>query len=831
VLPRRGSRTSAWLDSCQIIREINNWLTRRLLFNTRIGMAALLVIERYRAQFDFAVALNRTLFDKMDSQGLGYARDYMKFTDGNWMMQPGMKAAYPAEAFETNVTAQMLEFYLPTRQIRHRGDTLEGPVLTLQISSPLSDVIRVRVSHFEGGHIAKPQFNLFEQVTKPDIKLDAQVATLTSGNLTARVNTAHWNLEFLAADKIVTRSPERGTAYVKTDSLERFMFQRLSLEVGELVYGLGERFTAFVKNGQSVEIWNKDGGTGSDQSYKNLPFYLTNRGYGVFVNHPEQVDFEVATEKVSSVQFSVPGEVLEYFVIYGPTPKEVLEKYTALTGRPALPPAWSFGLWLSTSFTTNYDEATMTSFLDGMKDRDLPLSVFHFDCFWMRAFRWCDFEWDPSVFPDPKGMLERFRQRGLKICVWINPYIAQRSPLFDEGMANGFLLKRLDGSVWQWDMWQPGMAIVDFTNPAASAWYTGCLERLLDMGVDCFKTDFGERIPIDDVAWFDGSDPQKMHNYYPYLFNKAVFEKLRETKNEAVLFARSATVGCQQFPVHWGGDCDSSFVSMAESLRGGLSLGLSGFGFWSHDIGGFEGNPPVAVYKRWLAFGLLSSHSRLHGSTSYRVPWIFDDESVDVLRFFSKLKCRLMPYLFQKAIEARASGVPMMRAMLLEFPNDPTAQMLDQQYMLGDALLVAPVFSGDNTVTYFLPKGDWTNFFSERRVQGGHWITEEHGFQSLPLLVRPNTLLAFGAVDSRPDYDFGSDPTLTLYALENGASATAMIPTMKGEIDFSVTVKRDGQNLTITRTGTARPFSLRVAGLSLQVHIIQDTSTLELPNT
>ena len=441
--------------------------------------------------------------------------------------------------------------------------------------------------------------------------------------------------------------------YADVENEGPYVHEQLSLGVGETVYGLGERFTAFVKNGQVVETWNKDGGTGSDQAYKNVPFYLTNRGYGVFVNHPEDVSFEVASEKVSRVQFSVSGQALEYFVIYGPTPKEVLEKYTALTGRPALPPAWSFGLWLTTSFTTSYDEQTVTSFIQGMADRDLPLHVFHFDCFWMREFRWCDFEWDPRAFPDPPAMLRRLKERGLRICVWINPYIAQLSPLFAEGKEGGYLLKKPNGDVWQTDQWQAGMGIVDFTNPDACQWYGDKLRALLDMGVDCFKTDFGERIPTD-VAYFDGSDPRKMHNFYSYLYNKVVFNVLEEARGvgEAALFARSATAGGQQFPVHWGGDCYSSFESMAESLRGGLSLCLSGFGFWSHDIGGFEGTPPAEVYKRWIAFGLLSSHSRLHGSSSYRVPWQFDDEAVDVLRFFTKLKCRLMPYLFAQAVEA-----------------------------------------------------------------------------------------------------------------------------------------------------------------------------------
>ena len=292
---------------------------------------------------------------------------------------------------------------------------------------------------------------------------------------------------------------------------------------------------------------------------------------------------------------------------------------------------------MSTSFTTDYDEKTVTSFIDGMAERDIPLSVFHFDCYWMKAYNWCDFTWDPDVFPDPEGMLKRYHEKGLKLCAWINPYIAQASPLFDEGKENGYLIRKTDGSVWQTDMWQAGMGILDVTNPAAREWYCGKLKKILDQGIDCLKTDFGERIPVRDIVYFDHSDPLRMHNYYTFLYNQMVFNLLKREKGEgeAILFARSATAGGQQFPVHWGGDNSASYVSMAETLRAGLSMSHSGFGYWSHDISGFEQTAPADVYKRWAAFGLLSSHSRLHGSGSYRVPWLFDEESVDVVRAFT----------------------------------------------------------------------------------------------------------------------------------------------------------------------------------------------------
>lgn len=665
----------------------------------------------------------------------------MKFTDGNWMMRPGIKPHYAAEAYEVQDLGDALAIVAPCQSIRHRGDTLQGPVLTVRLSSPLPGVVRVRIDHFLGVQDKGPHFSLEAGSAPVTTEVTEERLSLTSGPLTVKIDRKSWRIDFLTDEKPLTSSLPRSTAMMETD-LGKFMVDQLSLGVGENVYGLGERFTAFVKNGQTVDIWNADGGTNSEQAYKNVPFYLTNRGYGVFVNSPDKVSFEVGTEKTTRVQFSVPGNSLEYFVIYGPTPKEVLEKYTALTGRPALPPQWSFGLWLSTSFTTNYDEATVNSFIDGMAERDIPLGVFHYDCFWMRGFHWTDFEWDPAVFPDPRGMLARLKAKGLKVCVWINPYIAQAASTFAEAAEKGYLLKRPNGDIWQWDLWQPGMAIVDFTNPAATAWFKQKIADLVDLGVDAIKTDFGERIPTD-VAYFDGSDPERMHNYYTELYNRAVFEALEEKrgKGEAVLFARSATVGGQKYPVHWGGDCWSTYEAMAESLRGGLSLCLSGFGFWSHDIGGFEGNPPPGLYKRWVAFGLLSSHSRLHGSGSYRVPWMVDEESVDVLRFFTKLKQRLMPYLWSKAVEAHRTGVPMMRAMTLEFPDDPGCDGLDRQYMLGDALLVAPVFS-DDVVDYYVPAGRWTNLLSGAIVEGPRWVRESHNFLSLPLLVREGTLLA-----------------------------------------------------------------------------------------
>ncbi|MCR8634802.1 alpha-xylosidase [Paenibacillus radicis (ex Xue et al. 2023)] len=740
----------------------------------------------------------------------------MKFTDGYWHIRQGVTLNYPVEIRNIRTKPDALTVLASCKKIVTRGDTLNTAILTVNYTSPMPDVICVELVHHNGKQQKGPEFQKNEaEAVEVQVVNGDEIASFTSGKLSVQLHKNEgWSTHFIYDGKRLTGSGYKSPGHVKMQDQSTYMREQLDLGVGEYIYGLGERFTPFVKNGQVVDLWNEDGGTCSEQAYKNIPFYISNFGYGVFVDHPERVSYEVASEQVSKVQFSVPGESLKYYIIGGASMKEVLQNYTKLTGKPALPPAWSFGLWLTTSFTTSYDETTVNSFIDGMIERELPLHVFHFDCFWMKEFQWCDFQWDQDVFPDPQGMLQRLKSKGLNICVWINSYIAQQSYLFDEGKANGYLVKTKEGDVWQWDRWQGGMGLVDFTNPAAVRWYKDKLKVLVEMGVDSFKTDFGERIPTD-VVYFDGSDPVKMHNYYTHLYNKAVFEVLEETKgkNEAMLFARSATAGGQQFPVHWGGDCSANYNSMAETLRGGLSLGLSGFGFWSHDIGGFENTATPDLYKRWTAFGLLSSHSRLHGSQSYRVPWLFDEEACDVLRYFTKLKSTLMPYLFSTSVEATQTGLPVMRAMVLEFMNDAACDQLDRQYMLGDSLLVAPIFNDQGTAKYYLPEGRWTNFLSGAVVEGGRWLLEKHDYFNLPLMVRPNSIIAVGTNDQRPDYDYSDGVVLHVFELGDGSTASATIFNTKGESELEVTAERSGLGIAVNVVGADKPWELILRGI------------------
>lgn len=741
----------------------------------------------------------------------------MKFTSGYWLIRREITPLYAVEYADHRTEGNVLTVYAPGKQIEGRGDTLNIGMLTICLSSPMEDVIKVSIRHFEGAAYRGP----FAEVrqTDPQVQIeetDTQII-YRSGRTSAVIDKrpGSWGIRFLDGERELTETSYRNMAYMQnSDTGRNYMVEQLALDVDESIYGLGERFTPFVKNGQVVDMWNEDGGTASEIAYKNIPFYISNKGYGVLVDNEGDVSFEIASEKVERLQFSAEGERLDYYVINGSDPKQTVSRYTELTGKPALPPAWSFGLWLTTSFTTNYDEETTSGFIQGMADRDIPLHVFHFDCYWMEAYEWCNFTWDAKTFPEPKEMLKRYHDRGLKICVWINPYIGQKSPLFREGMEHGYLLKKSNGDVWQSDLWQAGMGIVDFTNPAAAAWYQEKLKTLLDMGVDCFKTDFGERIPVKDIVYYDGSDPVKMHNYYPFLYNKTVFELLEQERGvgEAVLFARSAAVGGQQFPAHWGGDCTASYPSMAETLRAGLSLSCAGFAFWSHDMGGFENTASADVYKRWCQFGMLSSHSRLHGSGSYRVPWLFDEEACDVLRKFVKVKCALMPYLYRQAVRAHQEGIPMMRPMFLEFPGDRTCETLDRQYMLGDSLLVAPVFKESGEVEYYLPEGTWYNLLTEAQAEGGRWHKERFDYFSLPLMLRPGTILPVGAHTERPDYAFYEGVKLLVYLPEDQGKAQTEVTDQSGNVVMRVYAEREGSTVKVRVDSEYRDYQIQVLG-------------------
>ena len=767
----------------------------------------------------------------------------MKISDGFWMDKKGYDVRYVAQAYQVETTEHEIRVLATPYVVQNRGMTLAGPNLEITYSSRMENVIKVHIDHYRGGVDNKPKFELTEdEGYQPEIRKEKDKVVMASGNTRLEIALGdHWETAFYYGDNYLTGGADRATSIIKESNYIRdarlqsqreddffhpakdprttYLREQLKTGIGECIYGFGEKFTPFVKNGQTVEMWNNDGGTCTEQSYKNIPFYLSSKSYGVFVNSSDKVSFEVNSDTVSKVSFTVPGETLEYFVFGGENLEAVLERYTALTGRPALPPAYTFGLWLSTSFTTNYDEETIHHFIDGMAERKIPLQVFHFDCFWMKEYEWCNFEWNKEMFPEPKAMLKRLHEKGLEVCVWINPYVAQQSRLFQEGKENGYFIKNRDGSVFQCDLWQPGMAIVDFTNPAAWKWFQGLLKTLFDMGVNNIKTDFGERIPTD-CCYYDGSDPIAMHNYYSFLYNKCVFEALEAYygKDKACLFARSATVGGQHFPVHWGGDCYAEYSAMAETLRGGLSLCASGFGFFSHDMGGFEATASADVYKRWCAFGMLSTHSRLHGSSSYRVPWAYDKdgdtEACDVLRHYAVLKGRLMPYLWSQAVKTHRQGVPMMRPMIVSFTEDTACKYLDTQYMLGDNLCVVPVMNEQGIAEFYVPDcGTWTDIQSGETYEGGRYYTRKCDYFQMPILARPGSMIVYGKFDGDTQksvlYDYVKGAEVVIYGLEDGQKTETVIYDTDALEAMKIRAVRENNTIKITVPKTEKNITIR----------------------
>jgi alpha-D-xyloside xylohydrolase len=713
----------------------------------------------------------------------------------------------------------------PTKKIFRRGDTLNLATLNVEIEAQFDGVISLEVTHLSGARRLGPDFDLFPD-GRPEsngkIFKEEKGTTVTSGQLSATVSGDEhtFNIKFhpTGSSKEITSLQSRsvGLAYSPAlttprqvedlSSISHYIFTQTELGVGESIHGLGERFGAWNKVGQSIEVWNEDGGTSSEQAYKNVSFWLSSKGYGVFIDTPDKIDLEVGSERCCRLQTSVRSQRLKWYLIYGPTPKEVLTKYSILTGKPGKVPSWSYGLWLSTSFTTSYSEATVRSFVEQMSASEIPVEVFHFDCFWLRAFHWTDFVWDPEFFPDPAGQIKRMKEAGLvnKVSVWTNPYVGQASPVFKEAAEKGYLLKRKNGDIWQWDLWQTGMGIVDFTNPAACEWFVECMNKLFDMGVDCIKTDFGERIPTKDVQWHDTSiDPSRMHNFYAFTYNKLVYETVQKRygNDQAVLFARTACAGTQRFPLQWGGDCESTPAALAESLRGGLSLGLASYASWSNDIGGFEGSPPPWIYKRWVAFGLLCTHSRLHGSNSYRVPWLVDNSSTEpencteVLRHWVRLKRKLMPYLYTQAIESITNGWPTsIRAVALEFPDDPTSWYLDRQFMVGSQIIAAPIFNEEGEAEFYLPAGRWFSYWDGTEVQGGKWFREKYNFLECPLFVREGTILVLGQEVGEGGFGYdwlNTGGEVRLYGVKEGNKA-AVVDT-KGKEAGTLEVGSNGE--------------------------------------
>lgn len=536
-----------------------------------------------------------------------------------------------------------------------------------------------------------------------------------------------------SADLMAMHSKAMPFSFLKrAKDYSRSVAASFTLFPGEKIYGCGESFTSLDKRGQKIVLFSSDAqSSASPEMYKPVPFFISNRGYGMFVHTSSPVTMDFGKSQQGSNTLYIGDDVLDIFFFTG-SPSEILSAYTAITGRSPLPPLWSFGLWMS-RFSYNNDKQ-MLDVAHQLRKNNFPCDVIHIDSGWFEKGINCDFQFAKRSFPEPEKMIADLRDKGFRTSLWQIPYFTPCNPLFEEIISKGLYVKNYKGDVPTED------AILDFSNPETVSWYREKLKALLQKGVSVIKADFGEAAPFYG-QYHSGRTGFLEHNLYPLRYNKTVSDITTEETSDHIIWARSAWAGSQRYPLHWGGDAEVSDAGMAGTLRGGLSLGLSGFSFWSHDIGGFSGSPDEELFKRWSFFGLLSSHSRVHGFPP-REPWEFSICFQDTFRKVTELKYRLMPYIYAQAALCAAQGLPMLRALLIDFPEDETAWFIEDQYLLGKDLMVAPLMEQQvQNRKVYLPTGKWINYFTKEIYDGGQWI--HISAEEVPgiLLVRYGSIL------------------------------------------------------------------------------------------
>ena len=543
--------------------------------------------------------------------------------------------------------------------------------------------------------------------------------------------------------------------------------------LSECFVGTGERFRKMDLSGQTFQLKNQDGqGVNNRRCYKNIPFFLSSRMYGCFYHTSDYCKLSLADHSTRSVQFLNDHATLDVFLIGGQTPEEILKGYRMLTGFPQMPPLWSFGIWMSRMTYFSADE--VDDICNHLRREHYPCDVIHLDTGWFRTDWLCEWKFNPERFPDPKGFVQRLARQGFKVSLWQLPYVAQGAEQLEEAKAN----KYISQSTQEVDSSTGGASnfsaldyagTIDFTYDRATDWYKNkLLKPLLEMGVKCIKTDFGENIHMDHR--YHAMEPERLNNIYSLLYQRAAFEVTKEVTGDGIVWARSAWAGCQRYPLHWGGDSASSWDGMAGSLKGGLHFGLSGFAFWSHDVPGFHSIPDFMnspldenVYVRWTQFGVFSSHMRYHG-TCKREPWHYPAIAPIVKRWW-QLRYRLLPYIIEQSELACKSGYPMVRALLFHHPHDHQCWHIDDEYYFGSEFLVCPVMNSENKRDIYLPEGSWVNFFTGERVDGGRWYYDvEVPLDQMPVFVRPSAQISVypEEVDSTDDMDLNKAITIRI---------------------------------------------------------------------
>lgn len=748
----------------------------------------------------------------------------MEFTDGLWAVKEGYTVEYPKEIADIDYSDTGITLLAPyTAQHRHL-DSVGCGLLTVHISSIGANTFSVKIVNHRGSRVAKATMELNEAIIKPVSSETEEEYVYTSSLLEVHFRkSGEWGLSFYYSGRFLTATEFGGMAHIIAADGSTYIREQFRLSEGEYIYGLGEQPGPIVRNGGSYNIWNEDAGMRYGRSAKAVPFFLSSRGYGVFVNSTECVSYEIgnacttATDENGTemrTQFSLRGETLEYIFIGGASMKHVLDIYSEMIGRPALPPAWSFGTWLSCPPYGEFNQDSILNLVEYAKNAGMPLSVIHLGPCWMKEFEWTSLLWDQQRFPNPQVMIKKLHENGVRICLWISPYISQRSPMFQEGFDGNYFINTGDGNLWQSDYVQPGAAMMDFTNLVARAWYQKSINDLVNMGVDSFHLDYGADAPVpapafgpaavaSGITYKNELDSVSMHNVYPSLFAEAVFEILerRLGQNNACLLAHAGFVGSQKYPFLVLDNEDSSYAGMASTLQSGLSLSMSGFPYWGENISGTADMVSPDLYMRWHQAAMFVPMSILTGIEQEKTPWTLGPDALNETISFSKFKNVLMPYIFSSAVESSSLGLPMTRPMVLEFPEDPNTAMLDQQYMLGASLLIAPITSEQGIVRYYVPSGVWTNLQTRERIEGPIWKNEQHTYNTMPILARPNTILVTGNFNAKPIYSYMENATITLFEIADAKELSADIYSADLKSIAIVKVLKQDKRLTISIEG------------------------------
>jgi len=537
-----------------------------------------------------------------------------------------------------------------------------------------------------------------------------------------------------------TRHDAFALAYVERNNEPHRATFSLQAKPDECYYGTGERFTKMDLSGKTFQLRNQDGqGVNNRRTYKNIPFYLSSENYGVFVHTTAFTKLSLADHSTRSAQVLVEEPLVDFFLIGGENPEEILFGYRQLTGFPTMPPLWSFGTWMSRM--TYFSAEEVNEICDRMRSEDFPCDVIHLDTGWFETDWLCEWKFNDERFPNPPQFIQNLKNNGYRVSLWQLPYISYNAIQYKEADENEYISKseRLISGSSNFSV-QDFAGTIDLTYDKATEWYKNLLRNLLEMGVVCIKTDFGEDIHLD--AEYRNMSPEKLHNLYPLLYQKAAYEVTKEVTGDGIIWARAGWAGCQRYPLHWGGDSACSWDGLAGSLKGGLQLGLSGFAFWSHDVPGFHGVPnfmnsvlPEDIYVRWTQFGVFSSHLRYHGSHK-REPWHYPNIA-PIIRKWLKLRYQLIPYILEQSEKTTKTGFPVLRALILHHPNDKTCRQIDDQYYFGDHMLVAPVMNSENKRDIYLPEGKWVHFFSREIFEGERWLKNvEVPLDEMPVFVK-----------------------------------------------------------------------------------------------